>query len=182
LNRQPDHEAQWGALSRAWREREESPRVDPAALAMAVSKETHRMRRWLVHEVALSVVVAVFAIWYALRASGERALFVPLDTLAVLIIVWAFALWGRRNLWAPAAQTSRAYVGLARRRARLKWLTAWLAVALVAAQLVVSARIGLHISSVQLLAAGAWVGWAVWIGRRSRRELRYYDELMRSLE
>jgi hypothetical protein len=177
-----DDEAPWAVMSRVWRERVDLPRVDANALRIAAAAETARMRRWLVVEVAMSVAAAAAAAFYAVLVPGSRSLLILLDTLAVIAIVWAFVLWGRRGLWGPAAETSQAYVALARRRARLRLLTTWLAFALVAAQIAVRVVFDGGVSSLQLIVAAVWVGWALWMRRRAIRELEFYDGLVREAE
>lgn len=169
----------WTGLTAAWREREEEVGVHPAELYRAVTLESERMRRWLLIEILLSVAALGIAWWFVTDHVGPRPTVLARDTLAILAIVWAFALWGRRGLWTPAAETSHAYLVLSRRRARLKLLTAWLALVLVLLQLVVAVWVGAGNRNVTIAAAVAWALWSVWMRRRSIREMGWYDALLR---
>ena len=171
-------DAQWASLRSAWQARDELPRVDADTLRHAVALETQRMRRSLFGEIALSIAAVVFAVWCVLARVGPRPRVVAGDTVGVVVVVWAFVLWGRRGLWAPATETSHAYVLLRRRRSRLKLLTAWLALVLVAVQAAVVLATGVGNRDLAIAAVVAWGLWSVWMRRRAIREMQYYDSLL----
>jgi hypothetical protein len=174
-----DEQRAWASLVDAWQERDELPRADPEALRISVIRETKRMRGWWVVEITMSAAAVAFVVAYAMRAPGPRSRFALVDTFAVLAIVWSFAAWGRRGLWRPSAETSQAYVALAKRRTRLKLWTTWLVLVLVVGQLAATLVFHLGLSSLQAIAAAAWLAWVFWMRRRAGTELRFYDGIER---
>lgn len=171
----------WSPLSEAWRAEPAGPLPDPAELRGRIAHETRRMRRWLVVEVALSVVAAGASAWaLAFRRSHQSSLF-ALDTLGMLALVWAFALWSRRGAWRPLSESTEAYVALARRRMRMRVRTAWFILGVLALQLAVvvlasAPAIGWAGSEGapggRLLPGAVTLGflaWAVWLERSARR-------------
>ena len=180
MTQQLDDGAPWDALAAAWQRRDEHPRVDPQLLRAQVQRETTRMQRWLGIEIAFSVAVVAMTFYILVRHADPRALLLAIDSWVVLVIVWLFALWGRRGLWKPSAESTEAYIVLGRRRARLKLQTAWLAFGLLVAQLVVGQATAER-STLHWIVAAAWLVWAFWMRRRAIDECRRLDALLAEL-
>jgi len=173
-----DETTGWNALAAAWQKRDEQMAADPRSLRVKVQRETTIMRRGLIVEVAFSLAVVAATVWGLVGEHGPRTLLIAVDSWAVIAIVWAFALWGRRGLWAPSAESTEAYLVLSRRRAALRLRTAWLALALVIAQLLVARAASVPSSLVQWTFSAGWIAWAVWLRHKATGECRRLDALL----
>jgi len=168
----------WNALAAAWQQRDAQLAVDPQSLRAKVQRETTIMRRGLIVEIVFSLAVVAMTVWGLVIEHGPGTLLIVIDTWAVLAIVWAFVLWGRSGLWAPSAESTEAYLVLSRRRAELRLRTAWLAIALVVAQLVVARAASVPSSLVQWSAAAAWLAWAIWLRQKASGDCRRLNALL----
>ena len=168
----------WNALAAAWQKRDDQVAADPHSLRAKVQRETAIMRRGLIVEIAFSVAVVAMTLWDLVSDHGPGTLLIVIDTWAVLAIVWAFALSGRRGLWAPSAESTEAYLVLSRRRAELRLRTAWFALALVVAQLLVARAASVPSSLVQWIFSAGWIAWAVWLRHKAVGECRRLDALL----
>jgi hypothetical protein len=115
------------------------------------------------------------------------------DTWAMLVVAWAFTIVRRRGTWRPAAETTAAWLALARKRARRTLWAARVQVLLLAAQVavVVGARAWREAHGVGTTGGGpvwlaalavaavvvASLAWAYASRRRALRELRYLTDL-----
>jgi hypothetical protein len=173
-----DDAAEWTAIAAAWQRHDAHLAVDPRTLEAKIRRDTTMMQRVLVVEIAFSLAVVAFTVWTLISESSPRGVLIAVDTCVVLAIVWAFALWGRRGLWQPSAESTREYLVVSRRRAELRLRAAWLALVLVVAQLLVARAASVPSSLVQWLASIGWLVWAVWLRRRATRECRRLDALL----
>lgn len=178
MNEQLDEGNAWAALASAWQQRTDPPPIDALALRAYVRRETTRMYRWLVAEIALSVGAVAFSVWLLVERADSQGIVVAMDIWAVLAIVWAFSLTGRRGLWKPTTESTKAFLDIGRRHALLKVRTAWLAAVLVIVQLIVALATSGPITSWNATAAALCLMWAGWFGRRARRETRHFDQLL----
>jgi hypothetical protein len=186
MRHEAESSAEWAPLTALWQAREEQPPVDPQALRAHVDAESRRMRWWVVVEVCLTIAVLGVTTWNLVRHPGVRALLMAADVGAVLAIVWAFALWGRRGIWRPSADSTEAYLVLARRRARLRLQTTWLALSLLVAQLAIvrlapPSSPGATDWSLRAAATAAWLAWALWARRRALADIRRLDGITAEL-
>lgn len=173
--------AAWNALTAEWQSSTELPAPDFARVRAAIDAETRRMKLWLTGELALTAIAIAGPLWNVARRPGTQSWLLLADAWLILAIVWVFALLGRRTLWEPAAETSEAYLHLGRRRAQLKVRTTWLALAVLAGQLLAVRVFEGSTSSLQWALAGAWVVWALWLHRRAVLERRRFDTLLGAL-
>jgi hypothetical protein len=180
MTEQLDDRTAWHALAATWR-RPETPEIDLPRLRARIQRETTVMRRSLVGEIALSAAVVGWTVWNLVREPVPYAMLFAVDSWAVLGIVWAFVLSGRRGLWKPSADTTEAYLVLGRQRAQQRLRTAWLALGLVVAQLVVAKTASILSSPIQWIASAAFVAWALWSRARAIGEQRRLDALLAEL-
>jgi hypothetical protein len=173
-----DETTGWSALAADWQKCDEQMAADPLSLRVKVQRETTIMRRGLIVEVAFSLAVVAMTVWSLVSDHGPRTLLIAVDSWVVIAIVWAFALSGRRGLWAPSAESTEAYLVLSRRRAELRLRTAWFALVLVVAQLLVARAASVPSSPVQWIVSAGWIAWAFWIRQQAIRECRWLDGLL----
>lgn len=129
---------EWGSLSADWLAQPVPAALDPVALRARVERETRQMRWWVAVEIAFTAAVLGGGAWALAFHRDAFVLLFTMDAWAMLVLVWAFALWSRRGLWRPAAESTEAYLALARRRAQIRLATAWFIVVVVAAQIAVA--------------------------------------------
>jgi len=186
MSDQSTNSAAWTAIAASWRESDTSFSVDVPALRAYVDAESRRMVWWFRLELCLTVIIVGVATAHLAQHPGVRAAIVAADAWLVSAVVWVFALHGRRGLWTASVSSTAVYLNVARRRASLRFRTAWLALILLAIQwLVVLLTPGPSDASQQvisLVATVAWLSWAVLAARRARRELRYIDSVRDQLE
>jgi hypothetical protein len=168
----------WTSLASDWRA-QTVVAPDPLALRSHIAQETRRMRQGLIAELALSAVVLLGGAWVLAFHWSSFAALVTFDAWGMLALVWGFAVWNRRGMWRPLAETTAAYVTLARARARRRYWAAWFILLTLAIQFAVvtlvrrSAMWGGHRGgAADLLPAGVTVlflAWAVWLKRGAER-------------
>ena len=184
-----------------WREEATEPAAPEAAakiatLARSVRRRSLGLKLLTVAEVVFAAGMLAVLAGVAVR---ERT---PADVATMaglgLLTLWAlaFALWNRRGLWAPSAETSAAFLdlALARCRRRRRGLTAgWALLAAEVALFIPWIHHRLHLGASPTAAevltaygflatmAGTTAVILVWLGRRTRRELRELEGLARGL-
>jgi hypothetical protein len=178
---------EWSNLSTAWQGTD-----DPGTerlMRASVIRRGRLMRVVLGSEVAVTVGVLTW-VGYVVSAR-PTATMIGWGVAALLhsALVWGFALWNRRGMWAPLGESTRDYLALALERASrdrraaqfVIWLVA-LEVLAVATFLVLSHR---PVSGGWWLVPAAVVvsalGWAILRVLRSERELDGLRSVAREL-
>lgn len=188
---------EWDFLEGLWRRAPVESAV-PAALQAQVHREEWRMRFWAFTEWLLA---AVFVIWGVV----ELATFTDdAGFLRGFLLVWltavalSFSLRLRRGLWAPAAESTRAYLAISRARVRAGWRAlrfAWLLFlfqALLFPGIEIAVRLGVigfqwNGSPVQLVLAIVALGivlaaWSLWYARTLQDRETALNVMRRELE
>jgi hypothetical protein len=171
-----------------WRAESPPAKIDLAALRRRVRRRT--LGLWVLAAVEMAITAAggwlVTAVW---RASGRLADFLLLLGYAAFCLwVFTFAYRNRRGIWAPAGETSRAFLDLSleRCRRRLRSLRfGWGMLAVEAAGLAawIAARMTERAFACGLLAALVALMGLVLAGlaRRTRRELAELEAVARAV-
>lgn len=175
--------ADWDLLVADW-QRSPAPRVGDDYLARLVLKQRRRMTLAVVADVLVSVLALAAAIAVTSTFPGPASTLLNLDVALMLVSTWTFALWNRRGLWRPLAETTERYVELAllrcRRRLaalRFAWSTLGIQVLIVGVWRVFGptfewSRGGPNV--IVAIPALVVVGFALWImvvHRRTRQEI-----------
>ena len=184
----------WDRLSAEWRAQ---PRMGDEPAGDVARRLRERVRRhtrlqWLIlaGEIALTIVF-VLVVRSLLAAPGGRGLVPAVAIVAMIVLVWSFALWNRRGSWRPLGESTAEYIRLSRVRARAGRRTVRftrvvlvLALAGYVPWFAVRLRDGALVSAEwwrwTLLAAtyAVYLGWCSWYGRRLDREI----EMLREIE
>ncbi len=190
MNAQPD----FGALKRQWQSAA-PPLPDIAALRERVSADT-RAHWWAVGVVtAMTAVILLMSLAYALRSSDPAAwLSFGFSTLFATL-VWSVALWLSRGTWRARDDSVAAAIEVSIRRCHSMMLAAPVGIALYMLGLVGSLAwkdrlFGVDWSTVMGTPAMILAGWIgaplyaagmLWNARRQRARLKVLRELKRQL-
>ena len=165
----------WNAWGVEWRGIE--PALEDGSLRQIVERASRRMRRVVVLEVLVTVVMlglTVVAVTWEIR---DRVWLL----LALLhsAVVWAFALWNRRGTWVPLGVSTRDYLALAIVRCRRGIRSARFAAILVAVELAAVAvflvRAGRPrgVVTLALIVVATWLGAGAYEAHTRRRLARW---------
>lgn len=190
MNREP---SDWQVLEAIWRS-EPAPATPPAELRRAVARRGRALGWVTAGEVAMIVGLAAVTGW-RLRAGLTPFWAAWLGTLWLFAAAaFGAALWNRRGIWRPAAETTRDLLRLTEERARRRARTARMALDLLAAEGVAvlglllwavggdAARLSWTVWPVLGVTLAGFAAWALLYGRRARRELAATAALRERLE
>lgn len=95
-----------------------NPAIDPAAILRQVKRRSLGLKLLTAGELLLAAGALAGLTLFALRHSDPIDIAVMASFCLLTVAALAFACWNRRGLWKPAAETTAAYLTLARNRAR----------------------------------------------------------------
>lgn len=116
MNATLDAPDDWTTLAAEWQEAAPPVAADAEALRVRVDADRQRMRWFLAADVAVSLLAIAATIATVRSYPGSWSRFVAIDTTAMLVAMWAFAMWNARGTWRPLGQTTEAFLGLTRLR------------------------------------------------------------------
>jgi hypothetical protein len=169
----------------------------PLDLRARVDRQTRRIRWLLVLPVLVTIVMGGGFGWQAIDSPSFDSIALAAATWTFIAAAWTIALVNSRGTWRPLAETTAAYLDLSIRRCRstLRGL-AW-GVALYVVELAFCVGWRLYrldgdvpvahvLASASVVVLGwvglpAFVGLAIWYGRRTRAELARLEELRHQL-
>jgi hypothetical protein len=134
---------EWTDLIERWNAEDEST-IHFDALRARIEGERRRMVLSVAVDILVSVLFAVVAGCAMLRFPGAWTRLFAIDVAAMLVAVWAFALWNRRGTWRPLGETTESFLRLARLRCRRK---------------IQATQFGAEVLIAQLVAVAAWRVW-----------------------
>jgi hypothetical protein len=115
-----EHE-DWDSLSADWRRQHPEQPVTGTEAIERLRRRVHRHNRnqWmaLAGEIALTLYFLVQA-WSALAEPGGRGIVPAVATIAMIALVWTFAISNRRGIWRPLGETTSEYLRLSHARAQ----------------------------------------------------------------
>jgi len=94
------------------------PAIDAAAILRQVKRRSLGLKLLTAGEVFLAAGALIGLTAFALRHPDPIDITVMASFCLLTLAALVFALWNRRGLWSPAAETTAAYLALARNRAR----------------------------------------------------------------
>ncbi|HEX3527957.1 MAG TPA: hypothetical protein VH988_12905 [Thermoanaerobaculia bacterium] len=94
------------------------PALDAAAILRQVKRRSLGLKLLTAGELLLAAGALLGLTLFALRHPDPMDVAVMASFCLLTLAALAFALWNRRGLWKPAAETTAAYLALARNRAR----------------------------------------------------------------
>jgi hypothetical protein len=164
----------------------------PADLAKTVAAGTRSLRRGLIAEIIVTIVMGGGATAWATMSSRPDVTVLAIAIWILLAVAWAISILLRRGAWQPVASTTAAFVDVSILRCErslqaiwiqavlyvvifvfdLVWLYSYLGFSSVSALLTRPAVI-VFVTVVSPMLAGA----AVWYRRRLLRELKNLTEL-----
>jgi len=178
---------EWTELIEQWNAVDE-PTIHFDVLRGRIEAERRRMIRDVAVDTVVSVLFVAVAGYAVLRFPGAWTRLFAVDVAAILVAVWAFAVWNRRGTWRPLGETTESFLRLARLRCRRQ---------------IQAVRFGAAVMVAQLVAVAAWRIWGprhapfaptemlallpvivvviftVWLGLSRRRAARELGELDR---
>lgn len=179
-------EVVWEEWSAAWRV---SPKVDDnvSSLRRAADRQTLMMRVGVGIEIVLTVAVLAVVWWVVTAERGVSLIGWAVAAGLHSVLVWGFTLWNRIGIWKPLGRSTVDYLRLTRERLRRQrrsgtftlWLVGVEAVAL-AGWFFLERRSELKWSWTWVPAVtvtGSAIVWALWVRRRSDRELARLDRV-----
>jgi len=114
---QEDHEL--SAWMDDWQSEEpRSAAIDAAAILRQVKRRSLGLKLLTAGEVLLAAGAFIGLTAFALHHPDPMDVAVMASFCLLTLAALVFALWNRRGLWSPAAETTAAYLALARNRAR----------------------------------------------------------------
>jgi len=134
---------EWTELIEQWNAVDE-PTIHFDVLRGRIEAERRRMIRDVAVDTVVSVLFVAVAGYAVLRFPGAWTRLFAVDVAAILVAVWAFAVWNRRGTWRPLGETTESFLRLARLRCRRK---------------IQAVRFGAAVMIAQLVAVAAWRIW-----------------------
>jgi len=134
---------EWTELIEQWNAVDE-PSIHFDVLRARIEAERRRMIRDVAVDTVVSVLFVAVAGYAVLRFPGAWTRLFAVDVAAILVAVWAFAVWNRRGTWRPLGETTESFLRLARLRCRRK---------------IQAVRFGAEVMLAQLVAVAAWRVW-----------------------
>jgi hypothetical protein len=101
-----------------WRTQWQTVARPSADLHARVERETRMMRRMLVGELVVTLVLGGGSVTWATLSRRTDALVLALGIWLFIAIAWATSLYLRREVWAPASLTTAAFLELSILRCR----------------------------------------------------------------
>ncbi|HEX2442506.1 MAG TPA: hypothetical protein VHJ77_01080 [Vicinamibacterales bacterium] len=103
-----------GLWQRQWR----AEPYDPSALKQRVERETRAMRRFVIGEIAVTIVFGGGSLAWAALSVRTDALVLALGVWAFIAMAWTISFLLRRGAWAPVTATTTAFLELSILRCR----------------------------------------------------------------
>jgi len=94
------------------------PAIDAATILRQVKRRSLGLKLLTAGELVLAAGALIGLTLFALRHPDPIDVAVMASFCLLTLAALVFALWNRRGLWSPAAETTAAYLALARNRAR----------------------------------------------------------------
>jgi hypothetical protein len=135
----PGPDDNWGALVADWQ-------AGPSGHSLGASIATMRRRvnahrRTMIWVVGLEIIASMVAFAATLRlvrsGGGPLMWLVSVECWLLILGMWWYVLWNRRGTWRPLADSTEAFIALARLRCVRRLRTVWLIVGLVVAQVAI---------------------------------------------
>ena len=101
-----------------WRKQWQARDDVPPDLRRSVERGTRHLRRGLVSEIAVTVVMGGGSAAWALLSQRVDALVLTTGIWVFIVIAWVRSMTLRRNLWKPVAETNAAFLDLSILRCR----------------------------------------------------------------
>src|SRR5712692_7109785 len=101
-----------------WRRHWQTESVVPADLKQRVERETRIMRRFVVAEVAVTVIWGGGSVGWAALSRRTDALVLTVGIWVFIAIAWTISLLLRRGAWTPATATTASFLELSILRCR----------------------------------------------------------------
>ena len=160
-------EREWGELAAAWQLVDDHG--TERLMRAAVTRQSRLMRILLGGEIILTVGVLGWVGYLVAERPTPTMIGWGIAALVHSGLVWGFAMWNRRGVWAPLGESTREYLALALERARREAQAARFVIGLMSIETL--AVIG-YVRSVRPLATGwSWLvpaavivsalGWAI---------------------
>ena len=134
---------EWTDLVEQWNAVDEST-IHFDALRARIEAERRRMIRGVAVDTVVSVLFVAVAGYAVLRFPSAWTRLFAVDVAAILMAVWAFAVWNHRGTWRPLGETTESFLRLARLRCRRK---------------IQAVRFSAEVMVAQLVAVAAWRMW-----------------------
>lgn len=192
---------EWNVLMEDWRAGQvEVPQVSVSDLRRRVRRQSLRLILTTAMEALLTLSLLAFSVYTLIRHSGPVILIWAVAVWVFLLVAWSFALWNRRGIWQPQAQTTRTLVELLYERCLRKLLTVRFCVYLMVAEVAFLIPWGwwqfrsdpqalTSHRSTYLLAWGltalflfGCILWVIWVRRRTFKDLERLTPLRQSLQ
>jgi hypothetical protein len=181
-----------------WQRQWKSASHDTAGLKQRVERETRAMRRFVLGEIAVTIVFGGGSLAWAALSPRTDALVLALGVWAFIAMAWTISFLLRRGAWAPVAATTTAFLELSilrcRRRRESIVAQSVLYVLIVGFDLtwIYLARPSRAASGVTAFLTSGEIAWvwavtlglaatAVWQRRRLGRELEMLTRLRRQI-
>lgn len=103
-----------GLWQRQWR----ADPYDPSALKQRVERETRAMRRFVIGEIAITMVFGGGSLVWAALSLRMDAFVLALGVWAFIAMAWTMSFLLRRGAWAPVTATTTAFLELSILRCR----------------------------------------------------------------
>jgi hypothetical protein len=173
----------------AWREQWQSDTVVPLDLRRKVERQSRFMKILLIADILVTITIGGAAAAWAVRSPQPEIILLAVMTWVFIVTAWTFSVTVNRGNWAPAAQSTAAFVDLSVRRCRSRLLALRFAMGLFIFQTVFvlswvyrnspsrqqPVLTWLLFSSVAIdmvwLCTLAFFGFVIWFRRRKRAEL-----------
>lgn len=151
------------------------------------------MRRAVAVDIIGTALFAGGGAYALLRFPSEWTRLFAIDVAAMLIAVWAFALWNRRGTWRPLGETTESFLRLARLRCRRKIQAIQFGAGMLIAQLVAVAAWRVWgprhapfaqtevLAALPVIVVVVFTAWLVSSRRRAVQELAGLDRLQAQL-
>jgi hypothetical protein len=101
-----------------WKQQWRAEPHDPSALKQRVERETRAMRRFLLGEIAVTIVFGGGSLAWAALSPRTDALVLALGVWSFIAMAWTISFLLRRGAWAPVTATTTAFLELSILRCR----------------------------------------------------------------
>ena len=180
-----------------WRQQWNAHETVPPDLAKAVEAGTRSMRRGLIAEIVVTIVMGGGALGWAIVSRRPDVIVLATAVWLFIAIAWIASMLLRRGAWQPVAATTTAFVEVSilrcERSLQAIWIQAVLYVVILVFDLVWLYYYRAESSVVEFMLRPMVVGVltvvtpllataAVWYRRRLRRELKNLEKLRRASE
>jgi hypothetical protein len=153
-------EREWGELAAAWQLFDDQG--TERLIRAAVTRQSRLMRILLGVEIVLTVGVLGWVGYLVAERPTPAMIGWGIAALVHSALIWGFAMWNRRGVWAPLGESTREYLALALERARREARAARFVIGLVSIE---ALAVAAYVLSVRPRATGwSWLVPAAVIG------------------